>query len=266
MMTAVPTFTEEAQGHLDRYLGRVKSALRPHPSVDAHEVERDIRGHIEAELAEAPAPVTAEQLGSVLERLGSPSAWVPADDLPAWRKLLMRLSAGPEDFRLAYLALACLLLFPLAPPLLIASFLLARAALALMDERAEPVGARAWLLYPPLVFLYADLAIVAFLLPPLIVPVLVIDPNAGSAARDVLLAWLPAPFWLAAALLTALVAGAWWLALGLALARWARAVRWTCWPFAEWFERRHGNRIALVGLVIAAASGAALAAVFQSAG
>lgn len=30
------------------------------------------------------------------------------------------------------------------------------------------------------------------------------------------------------------------------------------WPFADWFERRHGLRIALVGLVIAAVPGFAL--------
>ena len=41
MMTALPTFTQDAQNALDRYLGRVKAALRPHPSVDADEVERD---------------------------------------------------------------------------------------------------------------------------------------------------------------------------------------------------------------------------------
>ena len=76
MMTALPTLTQDAQSALDRYLGRVKSALRPHSSVDAEEVERDIRGHIEAELEAAPAPVTAERLGNVLDRLGSPNVWV----------------------------------------------------------------------------------------------------------------------------------------------------------------------------------------------
>ena len=156
MMTHVPTFTQDAQSILDRYLGRVKSALRPHPSVDADEVERDIRGHIEAELAEARAPVTAERLGSVLDRLGSPNAWVPADDLAAWRRLLIHISSGPEDWRLAYLALGLFVLFPLAPPLLFVSPLLARAGLALLEERGEPAGARKWLLYPPLLFIYTD--------------------------------------------------------------------------------------------------------------
>ena len=97
----------------------------------------------------------------------------------------------------------------------------------------------------------------------MIVPALAFDPNAGPAAREFLQAWLPDPFPLAAALLAALVAGAWWLVLGLALAGCTRAVRWTFWPFAEGFERRHGIRIAVVGLVVAAASGAALAAVFR---
>ena len=72
MMTALPIFTQDAQSNLERYLGRVKSALRPHPSVDSDDVEREIRGHIEAELEGASTPVTAERLRSVLDRLGSP--------------------------------------------------------------------------------------------------------------------------------------------------------------------------------------------------
>lgn len=270
MMTALPSLTQDAQGDLERYLGRVKSALRPHPSVDADDVEREIRGHIEAELEGAAAPVTAERLRSVLDRLGSPGDWVPADELPAWRKALLQLGSGQEDWRLAYLALGlfvgCPLLGPAAPLAFFASILVARAGLALMDERGEPVGARKWFIYPPLVFIYVDLAIVALLLPPLAWLVLAVDPAPGLppellAVRGFLFGWLPEPFWLGATLLITAAAGAWWLALGLGLAAFRRAVRWVFWPFADWFERRHGLRIALLGLFIAAASGLGLAVV-----
>ena len=268
MMTALPSLTQDAQGDLERYLGRVKSALRPHPRVDADDVEREIRGHIEAELEGASAPVTAERLRSVLDRLGSPGDWVPADELPAWRKVLLQLSSGQEDWRLSYLALGlfvgCPLLGPAAPLAFFASILVARAGLALLDERGEPAGARKWFLYPPLVFIYVDLAIVALILPPGILLGLAADPQLPQellAGRDFFFGWLPVPFWLSATLLIAAAAGAWWLGLGLALAGCRRAVRWVFWPFADWFERRHGLRVALVGLVIAAVSGLGLAVV-----
>ncbi|MDE2862160.1 MAG: hypothetical protein OXL33_01750, partial [Chloroflexota bacterium] len=165
MMAAQPTFTENARSDLDRYLRRVRHALRPHPSVDADEVELEIKGHIEAELADEPEPVTAERLHGVLDRLGSPNDWVPDDDLPAWRKLLLRLSTGPEDWRLAYLSLGLFvtswLLAPVAPLLIFASFLVARAGLRLLEERGESAGARKWFFYPPLVFIYLVIAIIA---------------------------------------------------------------------------------------------------------
>ena len=60
-------------------------------------MEREIRGHIEAELEGASAPVTAERLRSVLDRLGNPGDWVPTDELPAWRRVLLQLSSGREE-------------------------------------------------------------------------------------------------------------------------------------------------------------------------
>jgi len=83
MMAAL---TNEAQGQLERYLRQVRSALSGHSSVDALEVERDIRGHIDAELAGKPEPVDSRILSGVLERLGAPDQWVPADELPVWRR------------------------------------------------------------------------------------------------------------------------------------------------------------------------------------
>jgi hypothetical protein len=120
---------------------RVKSALQAHPSVDADEVERDIRGHIEAELAESPTPITDARLRSVLDRLGSPSQWVPADELPLWHKLIGRLKFGPEDWRLAYLTfalfLASLVLGPIGLVFFVATIPLARATLALLDQKTS---------------------------------------------------------------------------------------------------------------------------------
>ncbi len=66
------TLTDDAQRHLDRYVKQVKAALRGHPSVDAAEVERDVLGHIDAELSGEPEPVGASSLRHVLDRLGTP--------------------------------------------------------------------------------------------------------------------------------------------------------------------------------------------------
>ena len=262
MMTALPTLTHDAQSDLDRYLTHVKQALRPHPTVDADEVEHDIRGHIEAELSDAPAPVTAERLGSVLERLGSPNQWVPSDDLPVWRRMWAQLSAGPEDWRLAYLTLALFvggpLLGPFGPGLSLASILLARAGLALLDEKGEPAGARRWLFYPPLVVLYGGAVFVVFSLP---IATMVGVVSDASVASD-LAARFPTPFWLSYSLAAALVSGTWWMLLGLVLVRLRRAVRWAFWPFADWLDRRHGMRLAAGGFVLAALSGGAFAVVF----
>jgi hypothetical protein len=254
------TLTNDAQSNLERYLRRVKAALRGYPSVDADEVERDIRGHIEAELADSPAPITAPRLGNVLERLGSPNQWVPFDELPAWRKVLIRLSAGPEDWRLAYATFALLvtglLLGPLGPVLILASVPVARATLALLDERDEPVGARRWLVYPSLVAAYFVIALVLFFL-----PVAPVAAAADPSVRAGLLAWLPAPFWLSYSSLVALVAGIWWTTLGLLLTRFRHAVIYVFWPFADRFDRRHGMRVAYAGLTVATIAGIVLAAV-----
>lgn len=150
-MTA--TLTLDAQQRLDRYLGQVRALLRGAPKLDAGEVERDIRAHIEAELGPAEVPVSAQRLEEVLRRLGSPSQWVGEEEVPPWRRLLARLHSG-EDWRLAYLCLATtglglLLTFagtPFGLAFFAAGYLLARAALALADERGEPLGARRWLI------------------------------------------------------------------------------------------------------------------------
>jgi hypothetical protein len=252
-MVAPLSLTEKAHSELDRYLRRVRSALRAHPSVDADEIERDIRGHIDAELAASAEPVTELHLRAVLDRLGSPSQWVPAEDLPIWRKAFIRLRSGPEDWRLAYASLALVVAGPMVGGaigvlLFLASVLLSRAALDLLAEEDEPVGARRWLLYPPLLVSYVAL----------LAAILLAAPAAIEPIRVLAVLWFPKPHWATLPLLVAVVTGIWWVSLGLALTRWEGAVRATFQPFAFWFDRRHGVRLAYVGLGLLALASAAL--------
>ena len=274
-MTSAPVFTltQEAQGELDRYLRRVKAALRAYPAVDAQEVERDIRGHIEAELAESATPITESRLRSVLDRLGTPSQWVPADELPVWHKVLLRLRSGPEDWRLAYVTFAVFiaspmmfalfitspLVVPIAAVLLFASVPLARATLALLEEKDEPVGARRWLVYPPLLVTYIAIVLPVFIVPPGLIATAG-DPSLRTEARP----WLAEPFWVNLALVVALGAGVWWTILGISFACFSRAVQLVFWPFADWFERRHGVRVAVAGVSVATVAAISLAIVAWS--
>lgn len=252
MATSLLDLTQDAHGELDRYLHRVKAVLQAHPSVDADEVERDIRGHIEAELAGAPAPVTEIRLRAVLDRLGSPSQWIPADELPIWRKALVRLQSGPEDWRLTYATFALFVAGLLTGGstggvLFLVSILLSRATLELLEEEGEPVGARRWLLYPPLLVIYLGMLMAILLGPPAVLATAG-DPTVRAEA----IAWFPEPFSASLPLLVGVVAGVWWVLLGLALARWHRTVHATFRPFAGWFERRHGMRLVCVGVVVGA--------------
>ena len=70
--------------------------------------------------------------------------------------------------------------------------------------------------------------------------------------------WLGPQIWLIVAGALVLVVGIWWTLVGLLLAQVPNAVRATFLPFAGWFERRHGLRMALTGFVLAAASAALL--------
>jgi hypothetical protein len=259
--------TQDAQSHLDRYLRQVNAALRSHPSVDVRDVERDVLGHIHAELAGEPEPIGAASLQRVLDRLGAPDKWVPAEDLPMWRRVFATLRSGPEDWRLAYLSLALFLaglvlfsrmfLWPLPPLAMIASFLTARASLALLAEHDEPVGARRWLIYPSLVVWYVPMAVVliAWPLPP------AIDAVTGfPQIHNRLLGLLPEAFWLAPSA-AVLAVGVWWVIFGLLLRRFDTLVRVAFWPFANWFERRHATRVALAGVLLVVLGAAMVVAV-----
>jgi hypothetical protein len=259
------SLTEDARGDLEYYMRQVRAALRGHRSVDPVEVERDVREHVDAELSELPEPIDARSLRFVLERLGAPDTWLPAEDLPAWRRGLEGLRSGPEDWRLAYLSfglsvlgpvlfLVGPVLWPLPLVLIVAGVLTARAALTLLAAHEEAVGARRWLLHPPLVLGYLGLGIGLLAWPlPLVGGALTDDPalraRLAAAAANV-------PGMAMAAAAGAF--GVWLVALGLVLRRFGKAVRVVFWPFAGGFDRRNATRLALTGLLVLAVSGTAV--------
>jgi len=102
----------QAQHRLDQYLDDMRISLRGCPSIDPREVERDILDHIDHELRDRslPTPIEEAELEAVLHQLGSPGQWVPQEDIPLWRRLVLTLRHGPEDWRLAYLSLGAFLL------------------------------------------------------------------------------------------------------------------------------------------------------------
>ena len=258
--------SQEAQSHLERYLMQIKTALRGHPSIDADEVERDVLGHIDAELSGQPEPIAASRLLQVLDRLGTPNQWVPADDRAGWHRPFEAFSSGPGDWRLACLTFGLFLagptlfmgamtLWPLPPVLMVLGFLTARVTLALFDERGEPVGVRRWLIYPPLLIWYVVFIVGLFGGPVLLIVVFGSD---DPAMRSWLFRWLGQPVQTRIPFLILLLLGIWWAFLGLVLRLIAGVVQAVFWPFADWFEGRHAMRVTLIGLSLMVISGAIL--------
>ena len=255
----------EAQSHLERYIGQIKTALRGRSSVDADEVERDVLGHIEAELAGRPEPVDAGQLLDVLDRLGAPDEWLPTDTHEASRP-----SSAPhsrrEDWRLAYLTLAIflagpalflpMLLWPLPPLLFVLSFLCARVTLARSAERDEQLGARRWLVYPPLVVWYG-VFLIALVGGPVLLTIVFVSDDPMLPSR--LSRRFGEPAWIGALCSIGALLGMWWMLLGLLLRKLPRGVHAAFRPFADWFEQRHATRLSLAGGALFAVSGAILA-------
>ncbi len=156
--------TADAQRMLDDYLRRADTHLRGASVSDAEEVARELRDHVERELANAPRPVTTRDMEAVLERLGNPADLVPEEDLSWWRRAAKRWSTSPEDWRLAYLSigifsLGLLLLGTAGGGLaILGSFFVSRAALAVAEDEQD-LGGKKWLLYPGLLIVYVPLAI-----------------------------------------------------------------------------------------------------------
>ena len=248
--------TETAQNRLDKYLSQARASLHTCTGVDADEVESDIRAHIETELEAIDEPVSLGNLETVLERLGSPTQWVPEEQMSWWRKMILRLRTGPEDWRLAYIAFGLFIVsFLVAKPptwfaivvspililsgtaqgiFLLASFCVSRAALVVIDNRDE-LGGRKWLIYPPLLFIYIPVAIVMFGWPTLLYKINDSVTEQGPGLAD--------GFRVAAM-------GLGWIVLGLVFYMWPGLLRAIFRPFADKFKRKEAVLLMVIGLVL----------------
>lgn len=99
-------FDDRAKIRLDKYLNKVKVYLRDCKDVSVDDILQNIIDHIANETVNSPRPISEDELEKVLKKLGSPDKWVPQEELSLWKKLVMRLQAGPEDWRLSYLSFA----------------------------------------------------------------------------------------------------------------------------------------------------------------
>lgn len=231
------TFSDEARLHLERYLDEMRASM---DASESAEIEQDIRDHVEAELGERSAPVSAGELDAVLTRLGNPRQWgLPTDTAPP------RPASSTEDW-LGYANLALLLAGFALPFLLPVSWLMARWGLARLDQRGEDLGARRWILYPPLAVISIGILFLALLWPFGAFTELgaMAAQRAGAVGSD---RFPP--------LVTVAVAfgslGFYWILLGAAAAIGDRVVRFLFHPFAGGFRRRHGWRFSGAGAIVA---------------
>ncbi len=187
----MPPYTAEAVARLERYLREVRAALAQSPDVNPDEIEADIRDHVATELRNKPHATVAD-LERVLAQLGPPEVWSPVTTRPApvtfdplmpvrmlrswFQGMLHSIWRGPEDWRLAYLTFMLfwvgLLTAPImiGVPLLIASYFFARAASGLAKEKNTVLGARRWLIYPPIVLVSVPLILAVMFMPIMAAP------------------------------------------------------------------------------------------------
>ena len=249
------TLSKSAKKSLDDYLRQARAYLRSSKSLDANEVEQNIAEHIENELEGAAEPVSCDALDAVLKKLGSPQQWVPEEELSWWRKIILRLRSGSEDWRLAYLSLGLLvvgfLMLPYAPAgivLILASFLVSRAALS---EAADPneLKAQKWFLYPSLIIVYI-FVLLALLSWPLGLSIPLAEAyehefrESSSRLRNEVDYWVMAVSVILAGL------GLWWSILAAAVLKPRRLLRVLFRPFDEKIRSKWALRLLLAGLAL----------------
>jgi hypothetical protein len=274
--------TNAAQKRLDGYLQQMRACLRGCETVDADEVQRDITEHIETELEGMAEPVSVNQLDDVLGRLGSPSQWVPPEEATWWRKATFKLRRDAGNWPLAYVAFGLFLLFLLSNLipirwellwpvrfwplilwgrfgwviLLLASFCVARVALSTADSH-DQLGARRWLIYPPLLFIYFPLCLVILLWP--VLPTMGLSSFGNwtlTGEKPVFYQGLydtPYRFghlygiWQVQPMVGLAL---WWAVLAVVLLIWPKLVRIVFRPFADWFNRKWAGLLLVIAILL----------------
>lgn len=264
-------YTPEAGARLDEYLAEVRSSVVGQNAISPDEVEADVRDHIAAALEHADQPVTERAVADVLERLGPPAEWVadshrsiwkyladtlkpvghravegikalPGEAYQAGRGLAARVRGLSHDWRLAYIAFGLfvlgLIVFPLLPAFLIASYFAARADVSLARERGEPLGARRWLVYPPMVIVSLVLLVALTLWP---MGFGVVAAEIPRSVRSEVAATVGVPVKIVEPVAGAYVAAgalsAWWMVLSLVTLRFSRLPAALFPPFGSKFRR-----------------------------
>ena len=232
------TLSDEASRHLDQYLQSMRASV---DDSDSAEIEQDIRDHIDAELGERPAPVSADELDAVLERLGSPSQWMTSGSSQA---IALPRAVSTEDW-LSYGSLALLVIGFVAPIFLPVSWLIARWTLARLEQQGRDRDARRWLLYPPLVVVSIVIALLALFGP------FGLFAELGTIAAQRLGVTGSHAFPPVEAVAVAFAClGAYWIILSAALSPGERAVRFVFHPFAGRFRRGHAWWLTGAGTVV----------------
>lgn len=245
--------TPDAKRRFDEYLQRMRVSLRGSRSIEADEVEQNVIEHVEVALAGVPSPVGPERLDTVLEQLGPPERWLPDDERPIWRKAMDKVMTGPEDWRLAWASLALTLLMVITFPiggvlLLLPAFLLSRAYVALMDERGEPLGARKWLVLPPIVFLMVLICGAALFAPAAAFGAILSEVGLRDLGFDYANRYERGRLFLGA---LAMSTGAWWIVLSGVFAMLMRPFRALFLPVTAGLKRGHALVLTIAGAVIA---------------
>lgn len=258
------TFTPEAQQLFDRYLANVRWSVRGIDGGD--DIEVNVRDHVDSALESEDDPVSSHTLRAVLARLGDPWEWVPADELPLWRRAMMRFSLGPEDWRLAYLCFGMTLIGLLMLPVgigvfvLAAAYLLARATCELSAERGTNLGARRWLVYPPLIAAALMIAGACLIGPPSAATAWGVGDGGYSYLLHRQRLDLPHDvsmrFDVGA---IALTFGVWWLLAAAIGALAIRPLRWALVPLGNTLRRVHFLWLAALGAIGCAVGGFLLA-------